>query len=118
MKTILFVEVEYDPAATDPEGLACAMDRLLETVLSTPGIMDEYKNPKMGEFLVWPGFYGHAWAIFFDNNRELGNTVYDTLAAVRTKCDTYNDPDIYPVEIIGCPTHEPDEAEESTDDGE
>ena len=52
MKTTLTVEVEYDPAMTDPEGLACAMDRLLETALSTPDIVSEYGNPKMGEFLV------------------------------------------------------------------
>jgi len=52
MKTTLTVEVEYDPAATDPEALACAMDRLLETTLSTPGITDDYGNPKVGEFFV------------------------------------------------------------------
>ena len=39
MKTTLTVEIEYDPATTDPEGLACAMDRLLETALSTPDIL-------------------------------------------------------------------------------
>ena len=117
-KTMLTVEVRYDPAKTDPEGLACAMERLLETALSTPDVLEDYGNPKVGKFLVWPGPYGHAWAIFFDNNRRLGKMVYDTFAAARAKCDTYNDPDIYPVEIIGCPTHEPDEAEEYTDDGE
>ncbi|NLX98617.1 MAG: hypothetical protein GXY83_20860 [Rhodopirellula sp.] len=53
-KTSLTVEAEYDPAATDPEGLACAMDRLLKTALSTPGIMDEYNNPGVGEFFVAP----------------------------------------------------------------
>jgi len=52
MKTTLTVEVEYDPAVTDPESLACAMDRLLETALSTPGILDEYGNPTIGEFFV------------------------------------------------------------------
>ena len=52
MKTTLTVDIEYDPAWTDPEGLACAMDRLMETALSTPGILDDYQNPKVGEFLV------------------------------------------------------------------
>ena len=33
-KTTLTVEVEYDPRKTDPDGLASAMDRLLETALS------------------------------------------------------------------------------------
>ena len=52
MKTALTVEVEYDSAITDPEGLACAMDRLLETALSTPDIFGDYGNPKVGEFFV------------------------------------------------------------------
>ena len=52
MKTTLTVEIEYDPASTDPEGLACAMDRLLETALSTPEILDEYNNPTIGEFFI------------------------------------------------------------------
>jgi hypothetical protein len=51
-RTTLTVDIEYDPELTDPDGLASAMDRLLETVLSTPGIMDEYANPKVGEFFV------------------------------------------------------------------
>ena len=42
MQTKLTVEIDYDPAMTDGEGLACAMDRLLETALSTPGIVEEY----------------------------------------------------------------------------
>ena len=50
--TKLTLEVEYDPRFTDPEGLACTMDRLLETALSTPGIMDNYANPTVGEFFV------------------------------------------------------------------
>jgi hypothetical protein len=52
VKTTLTVEIEYDPAATGPEGLACAMDRLLETALSTPDILDECGNPTIGEFFV------------------------------------------------------------------
>ena len=39
MKTTLTVDVDYDPAMTDPEALACAMDRLMETALSTPDIL-------------------------------------------------------------------------------
>ena len=52
MKTTLTVEIEYNPEMTDPEGLACAMDRLLETALSTPGILEDYDNPNVGEFFV------------------------------------------------------------------
>jgi hypothetical protein len=52
MKTILTVEVKYNPRFTDPEGLAVALDRLLETALSTPDILSEYGNPAFGEFFV------------------------------------------------------------------
>lgn len=51
-KTTLTLDIEYDPAVTDPESLAAAMDRLLETTLSTPDLMDEYDNPTVGEFFV------------------------------------------------------------------
>ena len=51
-RTTLTVEIEYNPRKTDPEGLACAMDRLLETALSTPGILDDYGNPTIREFFV------------------------------------------------------------------
>lgn len=47
-KARLCLEVEYNPTYTDPEGLANAHDRLLETALSTPGIMDEYGEPYFG----------------------------------------------------------------------
>ena len=52
VKTTLICEIKYDPNLTDPEGLASAMDRLMETALSTPGIMDEYGVLQVGEFLV------------------------------------------------------------------
>jgi hypothetical protein len=57
-KTKFFLEVEYDPEVTDPEGLACAMDRLLKTALSIPDVLEEYGNPKFGEFLVLRGSQG------------------------------------------------------------
>ena len=43
--------VQYDPKVTDPASLAVALDRLLATALSTEGILDEYGNPEIGEFL-------------------------------------------------------------------
>jgi hypothetical protein len=52
MKTTLTVDVEYDPELTDPDGLARAMDRLLETALSTPGIVEDCGDPQVGEFFV------------------------------------------------------------------
>lgn len=50
----LTVDIEYDPEITDPESLAVAMDRLMETILSTPGIVEEYGNPRVKEFFVVP----------------------------------------------------------------
>jgi len=55
----LFVDVEYDAAVTDPESLATALDILMETVLSTPGIMDDYGDVTVGEFLP-PQIAGEA----------------------------------------------------------
>jgi hypothetical protein len=51
-KTTLTVDVEYDDQITDPESIASAADRLLETALSTPGIMEEYGDPRFEEFYV------------------------------------------------------------------
>lgn len=48
----LTLKVTYDPALTDPESLATALDRLLETATSTPGILDEYGNPSIGTVFV------------------------------------------------------------------
>lgn len=52
----LQLTVTYDDDATDPEALASAADRLLETALSAPGILDDYglgdAAPVFGEFEV------------------------------------------------------------------
>lgn len=48
----LYVDVRYDRKITDDESLAIALDRLLETALSTPGILDDYANPEIGDFFV------------------------------------------------------------------
>lgn len=53
MKTArLYLDVEYDENKTDPDALARAADILLETSLSTPGIMEEYGNPSFGFFFI------------------------------------------------------------------
>ena len=46
----LYLDVQYDPEITDPDSLAVAFDRLLETALSTPEILDDYGNPSAREF--------------------------------------------------------------------
>jgi len=48
----LTIEIEYEDEITDPEGLASAADTLLETAISTPGILDDYGNPKFEPFYV------------------------------------------------------------------
>lgn len=53
MKTCkLYIEVTYDENITDDESIATAMDKVLETALSTPDLLDEYGNPSFGEFYV------------------------------------------------------------------
>jgi hypothetical protein len=54
MKTTLTVDVEFDPNVTDAESIASAADRLLKAALSTPGIMDEYANPRFAPLFVAP----------------------------------------------------------------
>jgi hypothetical protein len=54
MKTKLSIDVEFDGDKTDPESLASVADMLLQTALSTPGVLDEYGNPQFGEFFVEP----------------------------------------------------------------
>ena len=50
MKTTLTVVVDYDPASTDPDGLARAADRLL--LLSPLDALSDYGNPTFGPFYV------------------------------------------------------------------
>jgi hypothetical protein len=45
-----YVEVEFNPAVTDAESLATALDRLMETALSTKDIFADYGNPIVKEF--------------------------------------------------------------------
>ena len=52
MKTTLTIDVEYDPEITDDESLASGLDRLMETALSTPDILDDYGNPRIGPFSI------------------------------------------------------------------
>lgn len=49
---ILSIQVEFDPEITDPDSLAGAADVLLDTMLSTPGILDDYGNPEFGSFQI------------------------------------------------------------------
>lgn len=53
-KALLALEVTYDDRATDAEALASALDTLMETALSTPGILDEYGPVDISGFFVAP----------------------------------------------------------------
>ena len=51
-KATLELEVQFNPQVTDAESVASAFDQLLETVMSTPGILDEYGSVIPGDFYV------------------------------------------------------------------
>ena len=57
--TTYTLNVEYDADKTDPEGLATALDTLMETALSTPGILDEYGAVNVGVFFVQEDLHGN-----------------------------------------------------------
>lgn len=48
----LWFEVTFDENITDAESLSNAFETLLETAMSTPGILDEYGNPEIGTIWV------------------------------------------------------------------
>ncbi len=52
MKTKLSIEVEFNGDKTDADSLASAADTLLQTALSTPGVLDDFGDPQFGEFCV------------------------------------------------------------------
>ena len=104
MKTTLTVEIEYDPTVTDPEGLACAMDRLLETALSTPEIMDEYANPIIGEFFVAQADSDRTvtrrWVLYsIDTNMLLTTRTYDSYDEAVEDASQVNDILVLPLEF-------------------
>ena len=55
----LQVKVTYNPKLTNPDALASALDILLATAMSTPGILDECGDPSVGGFTAPPG--GDTW---------------------------------------------------------
>ncbi len=44
------IDVDYDDSRTDPDALGEALDRLMETALSIPRILDEYGPVQVGQF--------------------------------------------------------------------
>jgi len=114
LRTTLTIDVNYDPAVTDPESLASAADRLFETVLSTPGIMDEYANPSFGEFSVLsssteaaPDSSGtlRRWVLYdLDTDALLGTKVYTDHDEAVEDATQANDILVLPLVIQGIDT--------------
>jgi len=53
MKTeTLTIEIEFDERITDADAVGVAVDNLLETAMSTPGILDEYGDPSIGQTYI------------------------------------------------------------------
>lgn len=48
----LTLSVTFDSKRTDAESVASALDTLLLTAASTPGILEEYGDIDIGEFVV------------------------------------------------------------------
>jgi hypothetical protein len=85
------LEIDYDPAMTDPEGLACAMDRLLETALSTPSILSDYGNPTIGQFFVAKETVSPAAKVVLDISGGVLQDVFGSdpaIAVTRVDWDT------------------------------
>lgn len=110
-KTTLTLDVTYDDQVTDPESLASAADRLMETVLSTPGIMEEYGNPRFGEFFVLsPGTRRKCdtsntrrrWVLYdLDGSSLLSTRVYTDYAEAVEDAEQANDILVLPLVICG-----------------
>jgi hypothetical protein len=74
--TTLTVDVQYDPDVTDPESIASALDRLMDTALSTPDILSEYGNPQIGQFFVVaePDSQLDRWAVYDPDQQTMLTT--------------------------------------------
>lgn len=105
MKTTLTIDIDYNPAVTDPEALASAADRLMETALSTPGIMEEYGDPRFGEFFVLSSGAEQTrrrWVLYdLDSAELLGTKVYNDHSEAVEDAAQANDILVLPLVIQG-----------------
>ena len=53
-KATLYVEVEFDDAITDADSLSNGLDILMDNAKSTPGILDDFGDPRITGFYVLP----------------------------------------------------------------
>ena len=50
MKATFTIDVEFDPAIISADALADALDHLMDTARSTPGVLDGCGDPRIGAF--------------------------------------------------------------------
>jgi len=50
MKAILTIEIEFDENKTDADAVGVAVDTLIETAMTIPGVLEEYGDP--GSFSI------------------------------------------------------------------
>ena len=50
-KAFMIVEVDFDASITDAESVSYALDALVDTATSAPGILEKHGNPDIGDFL-------------------------------------------------------------------
>ena len=84
----LVLTVQYDDGATDPDGLCSAFDTLIETAMSTPGIMDEYGNPSSQGFVLQTSgpsqFRSYPFRTLDLKSEAAGNRLRQILADIPT----------------------------------
>lgn len=82
------IAVEYDPKRTDAESVAAALDTLLETALSTPGITDDYGGISVGEFYPYTQNPEHVPKpdLWFEINDEARPDAAPLKMALKEKC--------------------------------
>jgi hypothetical protein len=103
--TNLEVSVEYDPEVTDPEELASALDRLMETALSTPDILAEYGNPRIGEFFI--STEPSKWGLYNIDLKEMATKqVFDSYAEAAERADDYSASTVLVVPLYGVETED------------
>jgi len=81
--TRLTLAVEFDSKRTDAESIATALDRLTETALSTPGIVDDCGPIEVGAFEPSPdpSVAGEFWVMLYHHRHGDDFSLYRSQAA-------------------------------------
>jgi hypothetical protein len=76
----LQLRVSFDPHRTDGEAVAAALDRLLTTARSTPGILEDIGPVDIGELTVASP---DIWVMLDHNRHGIDFSLHDSLDAAR-----------------------------------